>query len=257
MRDVRISAEVLAALTPDKVRALRAGPEPGRTQCVRCEQIADADLDPISVVVIRHPTPGGGTVTNIVFAHAECSPSTLSDSDVPVDVEQVMTRMHLIPTLAHRQPNGPVITGLLMEPLIPIVEAVEAPANAYLQTFLSHGLPLLGPYDVDMEYLATVPDWRAVLAPGESPEETRVTILCERPGEEHQPLAVISDLVVRPGPQWRQAAAATGELALYAGLIGLRQTRDRDMMTVARAIFAAARAGNLCGGLITAAVISP
>lgn len=177
MRDIWISDDAASILTANKSNALRTGPGPGLTSCARCEQPVDVEAEPVSVLAVRHPTPGGGTVTDILFAHAACVPSAVSDSDVVVDIAAVMERMRLIPTVTAAA-DGPVAAGLLMEPLFPGVEKADAPTTAYLTRLLRHGLPLLSVHDVDD--LVPVPGWRAGLPPGERPHLLRATITCDR-----------------------------------------------------------------------------
>ncbi|MEV8636659.1 hypothetical protein AB0395_33945 [Streptosporangium sp. NPDC051023] len=211
MRDIQISDEVASILTADRVNALRSGPDPGPARCMRCERLVDADAEPVSVLAVRHPTPGGGTVTNILFAHAACAPSAASDSDVVFNVAAVMERMRLIPTVTAAA-GGPAAAGLLMEPLFPDVEKADAPANAYLTRFLRHGLPLLGVHDVDD--LAPVPGWRAVLTPGERPHLLRATITCDRAAPGRGPWIVATDAAIVVDQAWLQAMSACGGIRL-------------------------------------------
>ncbi|WP_433237265.1 hypothetical protein ACQPYK_28545 [Streptosporangium sp. CA-135522] len=251
MRDIRISDDVASILTADKINALRSGADPGPAQCVRCEQPADADAEPVSVVVVRHPASGGGMVANVLFAHATCAPSAVSDSDVVFDIAAVMERMRLVPTVT--ADDGPVTAGLLMEPLFPGVEKADAPAHAYLTRFLRHGLPLLSVHDVDD--LVPVPRWRAVLTSGERPHLLRATITCDGAALGRRPWIVAADAAIVVDRDRVQAASASGVIRLYAGLLGIGQRPDRDLRTVLRAVGTAARRGNLCGGLIEAVLI--
>ncbi|MBB4914845.1 hypothetical protein ACFY19_03415 [Streptosporangium saharense] len=252
MRDIRISDEVALVLTAEKVNALRTGPDPGVTQCVTCEGQADADAEPVSVLVVRHPTPGDGTIFNVLFAHAACAPSTVTDSEVVFDLAAMMERMRLIPTVS-ADDEGPVAAGLLMEPMFPDVEKAEAPANAYLAAFLRHGLPLLSLHDIDD--LTPVRGWRAVITPGERPRLLRATITCDSAEPGRGPLIVAADAPIVVDQGWLRIVSASGAIRLYAGLLGIGRSSDRDLMTVVRAIGTAARQGNLCGGLIDAVLI--
>ena len=69
-----------------------AGPDPGLFACATCDLSADADTEPVSVLVVRHPSTGGGKVINILFAHAACSPSAVTESDTQIDVELILGR---------------------------------------------------------------------------------------------------------------------------------------------------------------------
>jgi hypothetical protein len=252
MRDVRIGDAVLDLLGAARAAGLRAGPEPGLFACATCDLSADADLEPVSVLVVRHPSTAGGRVINILFAHAACSPSAVTESDTQIDVELILGQVNLIPTLIGGGPESSEAAGLVMEPRFPVLESVDLQANAHMQMFLSEGLHLLGLSDIDFDRLAPAPGWRAVLAPGTHPDQTRVTILCGH----HEPRVVASDVGIRPGSRWLDLVEASGSIALYAGLIGMLDTPDRDTMTLIHAIGKAALEGNLTGGLIEAVNIA-
>jgi hypothetical protein len=247
MRDVRIGDAVLDLLGAARAAALRAGPEPGLFTCAACDLPADADAEPVSVLVVRHPGTAGRGVINIRYAHAACAPSAVTVSDSRIDVDLILGQVNLIPTLI-----GGDAAGLVLEPRFPVLESVDLQANAHMQLFLSEGLHLLGLSDIDFDRLTPAPGWRAVLAPGTHPDQTRVTILCGH----REPRVVASDVGIRPGARWLDLVGASGSIALYAGLIGMLDTPDRDTMTLIHAIGKAAMDGNLTGGLIEAVNIA-
>lgn len=249
-RDVRISAEAAAAIGPARASALAAGPDPGRYTCGSCRQPGDADFEPTSILVYRHP----GGILSVVCAHAACCPSTVEDRD---DFDaSVMDQVRVVPVIL----SGAVRdrwAALVIQPRVPVELAVPTGpdrTSAQVSGWLRDGLSLMG----------TVPSlpppaadgWRVVLLAADGTEYlVRVTVLC-RSGVPGGPAVVAEDMPIVPVPGWLDIARSRGAVPVYAGLTGLDRTQGQAPYKVARALAAAGGKGLLAGGLAEAAVIS-
>ncbi|ROO85499.1 hypothetical protein EDD29_3044 [Actinocorallia herbida] len=250
-RQVVIGAEVAAVLGPEKVAELLAGPEPGEYECVICDGPGDADREPTSVLVRRFPVAEypERPLLNIIWAHEACSPSTVEDRDTPVSLHHYFRSQHLIPLLLGSE-TAPR-TALIMEPVMPALQNRSTDSNAYVQAWLREGLHLLSVSDL-LHPGPDVPEWRAVLMPGDPPDQIRVTLVCR--AESPRPFTVGDGLGIRVDRAWLDIAASGG-ITLWAGLTGLLSTPGRDPETILRALADAAHAGTLVGGRIPAVTV--
>lgn len=246
-----ISREVAEVLGEAKVAELLAGPEPGEYDCVICDLPGDAEREDTSVLVRRFPVAEAPSrpLVNIIWAHAACSASTVEDRDTPISLTPYFRSQHLIPLLLgdDTAPRA----ALIMEPVMPALHNSTTDSNAYVQAWLREGLCLLSVGDLPHAG-PDVPTWRAVLMPGDPPDQYRVTLTCRADGRE--PLTVADGLGIRVDRGWLDTAV-TGGVTLWAGLTGLRTTAKRDPETVVRALADAAFAGTLVGGRITAVTL--
>ncbi|GAB2828956.1 hypothetical protein GCM10022221_29270 [Actinocorallia aurea] len=250
-RQVVIGAAVAAVLGAEKVAELMAGPEPGAYECVICDRPGDADREPTSVLVRRFPVAEhpDRPLLNIIWAHEACSPSKVEDRDTPVSLHGYFRSQHLIPLLlgSETAPRA----ALIMEPVVPSLQNTSTDSNAYVQAWLREGLCLLSVSDL-LHPAPHVPAWRAVLMPGDPPDQVQVTLVCR--AETARPLTVGDGLGIRVNRTWLDIAASGG-LTLWAGLTGLLGIPERDPETILRALADAAHAGTLVGGRIPAVTL--
>jgi hypothetical protein len=248
-RDIRISAEAAAAVGPARARAFVAGPDPGPYTCTVCGQPGDADAEPTSIVVHRHPAG----IMSVVCAHAGCCPSRVEDRG-DFDASQ-LTQVRVIPVLLAGTDGGDWAV-LVVRPRVPVELAEPAlpdRTSAHVSGWLRDGLSLMGA----VPELPPPPaeGWRAVLLATGGPDTmVWVTVLC--PGSAGEPEAVADDVPILPGRDWLAAARIRGEVAVYAGLLtGLRPAARRTADEIARALADAAGKGLLVGGRAEAVVI--